>query len=103
MYTQEVMDKAVKRLKNPYWKEYYESAPSDACKERIAFNFAFSHYGIEDYFESGEEFRNERDRIESQLDLADWKHLLKYSGNNPWHTKCRNKVRELEAQKNEIK
>ena len=27
---------------NPYWKECYETAPSEACKDRIALSFYYS-------------------------------------------------------------
>ena len=91
MYTEEMISDAIESAtSNPYWKECYETAPSDICKERIAIDFCYSKYG------DGYNDDAERTRLESQLDLADWKHLLKYSGNNPWRSKCRKKVMELE-------
>ena len=101
MYTQEMMTDAIQSFsENPYWKEYYDTAPSVACKTRIAFNFCSTDYGIEGYFESKEDFWAERKRLEAQLDLADWKHLLKYSGNNPWRGKCMKEIKELEEGNN---
>ena len=91
MYTKKMIDDAIEHFsKNSYWKEEYETAPSDTCRERIAIDYCYSLYG------NGYDDDSERDRLEAQLSLADWKHLLKYSGNNPWRGKCRQKIRELE-------
>ena len=101
MYTKEMVDKAVEHfIANPAYGEEYNTAPSDSCKERIAFSYCNSIYNWESFFSSIEEFKAERDKIESKLDIKDWKHLLKYSGNNPWHSKCLKKIKELEAAQN---
>lgn len=93
MYSKEMIAYAINQFtKNPYWREEYETAPSDICKQRVALDFCFSTYYGQGYNDD-----DERKRLESQLDLGDWKHLLKYSGNNPWRTKCKQKIAELEA------
>ena len=98
MYTQEMKEKALSRfLENPYWREYYETAPSEECKDRIVFTFCFSLYGDEGFFASIEDFKNAGETLESKLGLADWKHLLKYAGVNPFRSKCGAKIEELEA------
>ena len=95
MYTKKMIDDAIeKSSKNPYWKKVYETAPSDTCRKRIALDYCYSIYG------DGYDDDAERDRLEAQLDLADWKHLLKYSGVNPWRGKCRKKIKELEEGSN---
>ena len=98
MYTKKMMREAVQEFQDFSWGEYYETAPSEACKDRIAFMFCFSRYGDEGYFKDPEEFKRERDKLEARLDLADWQHLLKCSGKNQWSTKCRSMVEKLQAE-----
>jgi len=76
---------------NPYWREYYEKAPSENCRRRIETGFCYSA------FRKPENIREVLDALEEKLDLEDWKHLAKYAGNNPWGGKCRKKVREFAA------
>ena len=78
-------------LKNPYWKEYYETAPSEECKEYIEHDFYFSLFG------GSEEIEKRDKELEDLFSVDDWKHLAKYAGNNPFKGKCRKKIRELEA------
>ena len=63
-------------LVNPYWREYYEDAPSDKCRELIAMEFYYSEFELD-------ETAAELDRIEEELSLEDWRYLLKWCGNNP--------------------
>ena len=63
-------------LENPHWREYYETAPDEVCREYIAMEF----YHSEHQTPEAEEVLNQ---MEEDLGLADWKHLLKYCGNNP--------------------
>ena len=63
-------------LRNPSWKEYYDEAPSDRCREFIALEFYYSD--TED-----EKAAQEMDRIEAELNVEDLQHLAKYAGNNP--------------------
>lgn len=63
-------------LENPYWAEYYNNAPSEACKKFIAMEFYYSEFEDDDIAE-------ELDRLEKDLSLEDWKHLFKYVDNNP--------------------
>lgn len=70
-----------KACENPYWKEKYENAPSEACKRYVALGFYYSdNFGeISDY----EEYKAEREKLEAKFTKADWEHLYKYEGNNP--------------------
>ncbi len=90
-YAVETMcEKAMKLfLANKTWKEYYETAPSEACRQYIRLEFCYSAY-------LGPEDINERSaRWEEQFTVEDWKHLARYAGNNPFRGKCRRKIREL--------
>ncbi len=103
MYTKEMMDAAVQVfLCNDAWRKYYETAPSDACRDRIAFGFCHSINNYQDYFKDLREFKWEEAKLESRLDLEDWKHLLKWSGHNPLRTMYRNKVLKLQAEQDRI-
>ncbi len=63
-------------MENPYWCRYYETAPSEVCKEFITMEF----YNSEHQTPEAEDVLRE---MEDELGLEDWKHLLKYCGNNP--------------------
>ena len=87
----EKTEKALKTfLKNEHWKEYYETAPSDECREYIKREFVGSLYG-----NAGEE--SDRKALEPTLSADDWRHLMKYAGNNPFRPYCRKKIAELES------
>lgn len=79
-----------KFMENDYWKEYYESAPSEECREYIKREFVGSLYP-----DAGEEADTKA--LEPTLKADDWRHLLKYAGNNPFRPYCRKKIRELEG------
>ena len=68
-------------LENPFWREYYEGAPSDRCRELIALEFMYSEDGYDE--EELEEIQREMERVEETLGLEDWQHLYRYCGNNP--------------------
>ena len=65
-------------LENPFWREYYENAPSEKCRELIALEFRYS-----DDDGDLEELLREMESVEEELGLEDWKHLYRYCGNNP--------------------
>lgn len=79
-----------KICKNPYWKEYYETAPTDACKRYIELEFYYSDSlgEISDY----EELEKESRRLEAAFVKADWLHLFKYCANNPKKAYYKNKT-----------
>lgn len=77
-------------LKNPFWKKYYETAPSDVCKEYIALEFGYSMAPKSDKYAS------RREELEDMFTVDDWKHIAKYAGNNPFKGKCLRKIKELE-------
>lgn len=63
-------------MKNPYWRKYYETAPSEVCKEFVTMEFYYSAHQTP-------EAEGVLCDMEDELGLTDWKHLLKYCGNNP--------------------
>ncbi len=79
-------------LENPLWKEYYETAPSDLCKSYIEYEFLYSNT---------DRYENEAvailKEIEKDMDVDDWRHLMKYCGNNPFKGICRKRIKELES------
>ena len=80
-------------LENPYWKKYYEDAPSDACRRYIALEFYYSD--SDDAVDAYEEVAEEMDDLEARLSLADWQHLLKYCGNNPRRAVIAERIKAL--------
>lgn len=77
-------------IQKPHWRAYYEEAPSDACKRHIALEFYYSdNLGeIADY----DEYRSEREKLQSKFTREDWTHLYKYAGSNPWKAYCRKQM-----------
>lgn len=75
-------------LENPYWREYYETAPSDQCREVIALEFLYSE-------EETDEIAAAMDEKEKRLTIRDWKYLYKYCGNNPRKVFIRKKINDL--------
>ena len=78
-----------KWLQNPYWAEYYRSAPSDRCREFIALEFYCSEYEDD---EAGEAM----DGIEEQMNVVELRYLMKYCGNNPRKGILTGKIAEAE-------
>ncbi len=70
------MDDIREWLENPYWKKYYEEAPSDSCRQYIALDFRYSD--TED-----EGIAEEMDALLEKLRAEDLLHLAAYVGNNP--------------------
>lgn len=90
MVRQSAIDNALSvYLKNPYWKEVYDAAPSEESRRHCALDFYNSWYmGNKDGVA-------EQRRIEKKLNLEDWKYLLKYSGNNPFRIRCMENIERL--------
>lgn len=72
---------------NPYWRRYYKEAPTEVCKQRVALDFCYSLY-------REPESKALYEALEAQFGLEDWKHMLRFCGNNPLRTKYRKKVEE---------
>lgn len=78
-------------LENPYWKKYYEEAPSDACREYIALEFRYSDT-------ENEEIAEEMDALLETLRAEDLRHLAAYAGNNPQKAAFLKRAEALENQ-----
>ena len=89
---------AVKKfMKNPYWKEYLESAPSEACRRYVELEFYYSDcLGEVDNYE---EFKSLKNKLEQKFDYADWKHLYNHCANNPKKAYYKKKLGESAKQK----
>lgn len=77
-------------LENPYWRRYYETAPSELCKQYIEQEFCYSQYTSPEAYETIIE-------IENMLSLDDWKHLLTFCGNNPRRAFIKKVIQALET------
>ena len=86
----EIRENLEEWLKNPYWAEYYRSAPSDRCREFIALEFYNSEYEDD---EAGEIM----DEIEEQMNAEELRHLMNYCGNNPRKGILAGKIAEKEG------
>ena len=58
-------------LENPSWREYYEKAPSEKCREVIALEFVYSELETEEILE-------ELEAAEKELGLEDWQYLYRH-------------------------
>ena len=84
-----VQGSLTKWMENPFWREYWETAPSERCRELIALEFYYSEYMTH---EAVEAMRS----LEESLSLEDWKHLYRYCGINPRRGFIAKRIRELE-------
>ena len=75
-------------LENPYWREYYEKAPSGKCREVIALEFLYSELEEDEVLE-------QLDEAEKELSLEDWRYLYRYCGNNPEKKRIHDRIVEL--------
>ena len=67
-------------IQNPYWRTYYETAPSEFSKRRSELMF---YWSVETDESKIEEAMEEAKEIEKNYSLEDCRHELKFSGNNP--------------------
>lgn len=78
-----------KWLKNPAWREYYETAPSELCRLVISMEFWESEY-------ESETAANAIKIMEERLSADDWRHLYRYCGNNPRKEYIHDRIMDLE-------
>ena len=75
-------------LENPSWREYYEKAPSEKCREVIALEFVYSELETEEILE-------ELEAAEKELGLEDWQYLYKCAGTSPEKKRIHDRIVEL--------
>ena len=76
-------------LENPFWREYYETAPTARCRRLISLEFWESEY---DSDAAADAIRI----LEKRLSVKDWEHLYRYCGNNPRKKYIRDRITDLE-------
>ena len=79
-------------MKNPSWRDYYNNAPSEDCKNYIRFGWYRSQYGEP---KDPEEFKKLRDLYWNKLSIKDWEYIRDHAGNSPFRKVCSDKIREL--------
>lgn len=60
-------------MENPYWKKYYESAPSDVLKEYIRLEFENNPYVSE---KRADNYEKEKAKITARFTNEDWQYLI---------------------------
>ncbi len=85
--------------KNPSWMNVYENAPTELSRRYQALKFFYGFYDeqMEEDEALSEEYNRECKDLEQEMSLQDWEYLYKYSGNNPFKTKCCAKIEELKV------
>lgn len=78
-----------KWIKNPAWREYYETAPSELCRLVISMEFWESEY-------ESDTAANAIKIMEERLSAEDWRHLYRYCGNNPRKEYIHDRIMDLE-------
>ena len=76
-------------LENPFWREYYEEAPSDICRTIISLEYWESEY------RTGAAHCAIKD-LEDDLSVEDWRHMYRYCGNNPRKKIIHDRIMDLE-------
>lgn len=89
--TNEIRKALQEWLVNPGWRHYYDTAPSERCREFIALEFYYSD--TED-----EAAAEKMDEIETTLNINDLKHLAKYAGSNPRKGTLLRRIAEMETE-----
>lgn len=89
--TNEIRKTLQEWLENPAWSRYYDTAPSERCREFIALEFYYSD--TED-----EAAAVKMDEIETTLNINDLKHLVRYAGSNPRKGALLRRIAEMETE-----
>ena len=74
-------------LENPSWREYYEQAPSEKCREVIGQEFVYSELETEEILE-------ELEAAEKELALEDWQYLYRHA-HGPEKKRIHDRIVEL--------
>ena len=94
MIDKEMLEESLeKAMKNKYWKEQYENAPSEECKEYLKYTFCYSDNF--DPEENEKEFDELQKEVEGKLAVDDWEYLKEMVPNSPFVGYCNMKIKEL--------
>lgn len=96
IYAKDVQKAVALFRRNPYWREYYDGAPTERLKEWIGYQFYYSSSGIPE-----DEVVECMRRLEEELNWQEWEYLLRYAGNNPFKLKCRRMMERLKQAEEE--
>ena len=89
---EEIWEAAKEFLMNPYWKRYYDDAPSEYSKRYALLSFFWSE--TDDEEKTDEAIKKARE-LEKHFTIADCRHALRYCGNNPKVLYWKTKIKEL--------
>ena len=78
--------------RNPFWNEYYETAPSDTCKRYIELEFCCS--GCFTSLTEYEKIKKNKKHLEEEFTTEDWRHLYRFCGHNPLKVYYKRKMEE---------
>ncbi|MCR4622056.1 MAG: hypothetical protein K5663_08235 [Clostridiales bacterium] len=88
----EIWEAAKLFLRNPYWKRYYDDAPSEYSKRYVLLSFFWSE--TRDETKVDEAIKQAKE-LEKHFSIADCRHALRYCGNNPKVVYWRERIKEL--------
>ena len=86
-------------MENPYWKETYENAPSEECKDYWRFSFYLSEYYDPDAPEASD-FLEMKAFYHDRLSIEDWKYIKKNSSCSPFRGYINNRIKQLQEEAN---
>lgn len=92
IYAKDVQEAVTLFCQNPYWREYYDGAPTERLKEWIGYQFYYSSSGIPE-----DEVVECMRRLEEELNWQEWAYLLRYAGNSPYKATVQRKIEALRA------
>ena len=76
-------------MKNEYWKEVYENAPSDQCRNYFRLGFFSSLYPPPD------DYAQAKDALYDSLAVEDWEYLRRIHTGTPFVKICRDRIQAL--------
>ena len=83
-------------LKNESWRNEYENAPSDLCRQYYGLCFYYSAEAMKGHEDIANEISGVKSSVEQKLGLEDLRYLYKKWGNNPQKARFRKRIEELE-------
>lgn len=85
------VQEAVKLFRrNPYWREYYDGAPTERLKEWVGYQFLLSQDP-----ECQDEVVAAMKWLEEEFTVEEWEYVYKYTGNNPYRLRVQKRIERL--------
>ena len=79
-------------MENPYWKKYYDNAPSDILKKYIKLEFENSPYVSK---KQNDDYEEEKAKVMAQFTNEDWQYLIDNTTSGQAKLEYRKHLREL--------